>query len=240
MNLWTTENGGLKVTMDISTYCNAGCPQCHRTSTDGLGKADWLPLIQWSLEKFKQAITPEDFPSIKRISFVGSWGDSIMNKDIFQIVEYITSHNCFVDIETNGSIRDESWWWDLGVMAGEMLFVRFDVDGINQEMHSKYRRFTSLEKVLANMNMLSQTKARVGTQTVVFKHNQDYLKDILELCKENGSKSHTNVISDRFYNKNSRDRKFFFTNEDGNEEFLEWADNDDLEDPYNSGTTPAE
>ena len=240
MNLWTTENGGLKVTMDISTYCNAGCPQCHRTSTDGLGKADWLPLIQWSLEKFKQAITPEDFPSIKRISFVGSWGDSIMNKDIFQIVEYITSHNCFVDIETNGSIRDESWWWDLGVMAGEMLFVRFDVDGINQEMHSKYRRFTSLEKVLANMNMLSQTKARVGTQTVVFKHNQDYLKDILELCKENGSKSHTNVISDRFYNKNSRDRKFFFTNEDGNEEFLEWADNEVLEKPYISGTTVAE
>jgi MoaA/NifB/PqqE/SkfB family radical SAM enzyme len=236
MSLWTTKDVGLKVTMDISTYCNAGCPQCHRTHKTGLGKADWLPLIQWDIEQFKQAITPSDFKDIQRISFVGSWGDCIMNKDIFQIIEYIISYGCPVDIETNGSIRDEAWWWNLGVMAGEKLFVRFDVDGIDQEMHAKYRRFTSLQKVLDNMLTLSQTKSRVGTQTVVFKHNQDYLKEILQLCKEYGSQSHTNVISDRFYNGNSVGRKFFFTNENGEEEFLEWADSDVLQAPYISGT----
>jgi len=236
MSLWTTENGGLKVTMDISTYCNAGCPQCHRTNNTGLGKADWLPLIQWNIEQFKKAITPKDFKDIKRISFVGTWGDSIMNKDIFHIVEYITSYGCPVSIETNGSIRDEKWWWNLGVMAGDKLFVRFDVDGINQEMHAKYRRFTSLKKVLDNMLTLSQTKANVGSQTVVFRHNQDYVNEIVQLCKDNGSSYHTHVLSDRFFNDNSKDGVFTFINENGAVETLEKADRDVLSNPIVSGT----
>ena len=48
----------LQVFVDLSTLCNAGCPQCHRTSVNGLGKQDWLPMVQWSLEEFKTA-----FPS---------------------------------------------------------------------------------------------------------------------------------------------------------------------------------
>ena len=41
----------IDVFLDISTFCNAGCPQCHRTNPDGLEKADWLPLINWSFER---------------------------------------------------------------------------------------------------------------------------------------------------------------------------------------------
>ena len=245
MRLWSTAGAGLDVTMEISTYCNAGCPQCHRTNPDGLGKADWLPLIQWSLEEFKQAITIEDFKYIKRISFVGTWGDSIMNKDIFEIVEYVTSNSVPVSIETNGSIRDENWWWNFGIMGGKLLSVRFDIDGINQEMHEKYRRFTDLNKVLSNMSMLAQTKANVGSQTVVFKHNENYLKEILQLCKDNGSAFHTNVISDRFDNSNSikfydnnniSGKAFYFNNENGEKENFEEASRNVLEKPIVVGT----
>ena len=33
---WDYKN--LHVFLDVSTYCNAGCPQCHRTNPEGLGK----------------------------------------------------------------------------------------------------------------------------------------------------------------------------------------------------------
>jgi MoaA/NifB/PqqE/SkfB family radical SAM enzyme len=247
MRLWTTAGSGLNVTMEISTYCNAGCPQCHRTNPDGLGKADWLPLIQWSLEEFKQAITKEDFKYIKTISFVGTWGDSIMNKDIFEIVEYVISNSVPVSIETNGSIRDENWWWNFGVMGGKLLTVRFDIDGIDQEMHTKYRRFTDLNKILSNMNTIAQTKAKIGSQTVVFKHNQDYLEEILQLCKNNGSSFHTNVISDRFNDSSSvkfydksgvvNDKVFYFTNENGEKENFAEASRNVLKNPIISGTS---
>lgn len=246
MKLWSTAGSGLNVTMDISTYCNAGCPQCHRTNPDGLGKADWLPLVQWSLEEFKQAITLEELNYINRISFVGSWGDCIMNKDIFEIVKYLVDNNCPVNIETNGSIRDENWWWDFGIMGGNLLSVRFDVDGTTQEMHEKYRRFTHLDKVLSNMNMFAQTKAKTGTQTVIFKHNQDYLKEIVQLCKDNGSTFHSSVVSDRFYSTNSikfynknnivTDRAFYFNNKNGEKEDLTEASTSVLEKPVVAGT----
>ena len=41
---------------DITTHCNAGCPQCDRTNPNGLKKVDWLPLISWSLDDFKKAL----------------------------------------------------------------------------------------------------------------------------------------------------------------------------------------
>ena len=50
----------LSAFLDISTYCNAACPQCHRTDRKGLGKIDWLPLIFWDLDKFKRAYSPKD------------------------------------------------------------------------------------------------------------------------------------------------------------------------------------
>lgn len=242
--LWNT--GDLKVNLDINTYCNAGCPQCHRTNPNGLGKADWLPLVQWNLETFKKAF-PEDqlLYDVSQFAFVGTWGDTLMTKDLFEIVEYIinSNHLTTITIETNGSLRDEEWWWDFGIMAGKRLTVRFDVDGIDQEMHAKYRRKTNLQKVLNNMNMLSQTQANVASQTIVFKHNQDYLDEIRQLCIDNGSAYHTNVISDRFENyiflnwKVDENGNFTFINEDGEKEILEKASRDSLKnDPFVSGT----
>jgi MoaA/NifB/PqqE/SkfB family radical SAM enzyme len=236
MTLWyADEINKIKLTMDVSTYCNAGCPQCHRTDPNGLQKADWVPLIQWSINQFKKAIKPEDFKYIQQVCFVGTWGDCMMNKDIFEIIEYCIDNQCNVTVETNGSIRDEEWWWELGIMGGKLLQVRFDVDGINQEMHAKYRRFTSLQKVLNNMYTFSQTQARAASQTVVFKHNQDYLKEILQLCKDYGSEWHTNVISDRFYSENSSNGIFTFTNKDGEIETLEESKPEVLENPVISG-----
>ena len=54
------DSNDLSVFMDISTYCNAGCPQCHRTDNNGLGKVDWLPLVQWTIDQFKTAFSAEE------------------------------------------------------------------------------------------------------------------------------------------------------------------------------------
>lgn len=198
MSLFDPSN--IKVFMDISTYCNAGCPQCHRTNKNGLQKVDWLPLIQWSLDDFKKAFPVEELDNVVQFKFCGTWGDPIMNKSIFSIAEYIikNSKKPMIGIDTNGSIRDEDWWWDLGVLCGNRLKVVFAVDGTTQEMHERYRRFTDLKKVLSNMHMLSQTQAKVYTQTIIFQHNHDVREDIMKLCIDNGSISHEFVTSDRF------------------------------------------
>ena len=228
------DTSSLSVFIDLSTYCNAGCPQCHRTNPKNLEKNDWLPLVQWSLEEFKNAFSIEDMASVKTFKICGTFGDPILNKDIFKIVEYIMRNSfCSVSIDTNGSIRNEDWWWDFGVMAGKRLGVVFAVDGINQEMHETYRRFTDLNKVLANMEMLSQTTATVKSQTILFKHNQDYKKEIQDLVYSKGSSFHEVVISDRF-DRFSNTREY--GGEGAVEEFkLIKASSDSLKNPYISG-----
>ena len=229
---WDYKN--LRVFMDISTYCNAGCPQCHRTNPQGLQKADWLPLIQWSADQFKKAFPVEELINVETFKFCGTWGDPIMNKDILKIFEYIAenSPHTTVSVDTNGSIRSEDFWWNLGVVMNERLTVCFDVDGINQEMHEKYRRFTNLNTILSNMNTLSQTRAIVTSQTILFKHNQDYKEQIKELVKKNGSTSHTFVTSDRFV----KDDKSIHTDEDGEEFVLERANQSSVPKGTISGT----
>lgn len=227
--LWDLK--GIKIFLDISTYCNAGCPQCHRTNPEGLGKADWLPLVQWDLKTFQKAFPPQELENIDKFHFCGTWGDPVMCKELDQVLKYVVdnSSETKMSISTNGSIRDENWWWDIGVACGNRLHVIFAIDGSTQEMHEQYRRFTNLEKILENMNMLSQTQAIVHSQTVVFKHNENHLDEIKELVKKNGSTTHTHVLSDRFGWGYPGDlNTFTFTNEKNEPDQLERSSPDAL------------
>ena len=187
-----------KVWLDLSTYCNAACPQCHRTNPNGLGKADWLPLIQWSLEEFKTAFSPKTMNHIKEFQICGTWGDPCMNKDILEICKYIINNSkAYIILNTNGSMRDEFWWTQLGYTLQEKGTIYFDVDGTDQEMHSLYRQKTNLKLILKHIKAFSQY-GNFSVFTVVFKHNEDYLKDIHALVKDiRGFKEHLFVPTDR-------------------------------------------
>jgi MoaA/NifB/PqqE/SkfB family radical SAM enzyme len=213
----------LQVFLDISTFCNAACPKCHRTNPNGLDKADWLPLVQWDLDTFKKAYDLNK-PRIQYGSFhfCGTWGDPVMNKDLTKMVEYILKNSrAYVTIDTNGSIRDEEWWWNLGILGGKRLRVTFAVDGLDQEMHAFYRRNTSLSKVLDNMEALSNTMASIYTRTIVFKHNEDYLDQIHEMVKDHGAVRSWFTPSDRWYKDSGGPFVFNFTDADGKEQKFE-------------------
>jgi len=211
-------------TLDIglTNLCNARCPQCDRTDRNDITKTyDEVPLTQWSFEDFKNKFPIETLNDVEEYGFCGTWGDPMMCKDIQKIVQYIIDNSkSKIIITTNGSIRDENFYWNIGVLCGERLSIVFDIDGIDEDMHQKYRRGASLKKCLANMNTLSMTKSIALSQTILFKHNQDYIKQIKELVKKNGSSNHVFYKSDRFENFPT----FYFINEKGESEYLEIAD----------------
>ena len=213
---------GLVAWLDLSTYCNAGCPQCHRTELNGLGKQDWLPLIQWSLDQFKKIYTVESLQNHRRFEICGTWGDPGMNKDIYRIIEYILTNttNCTIQINTNGGMRKPSWWKKLGELGGQRLEVWFDIDGITQEMHSLYRQKVDLEVVKKNVIAYCDTCARACSHVIVFKHNQDYLFDIQALIRSLGVGGDIVFeLSNRFY-QGSTHRS---TNAKGEVQILEQA-----------------
>lgn len=238
--MWNIFNE-ITLVIDITTYCNAKCPQCARTDINGLGKREKLPLINWSLDEVKKFYPKEELHkcNIKSITLCPTWGESMVNPDIYEIIKYFLENlkpYSNVYIYTNGSMRDEEFWWKLGGLPFRYksdLHVTFDIDGINQEMHERYRRNTNLNKILNNMKAFSDTGgSNVKSQTILFKHNQDHMEEIKELVKKYGSSYHEFVKSDRFKDGNT----YHFTNEKGESETLEWADKK-LNNPFLSHDT---
>jgi|TARA_B100000085_G_scaffold177625_1_gene161910 MoaA/NifB/PqqE/SkfB family radical SAM enzyme len=208
----------LTIFVDISTYCNAGCPQCHRTDFEngGLRKVGWLPLIRWSLQEFKEAYDPELIRRTDGWEICGTWGDPIMCKEMYEIAEYILTINPRTEltIDTNGSVRPLSWWKKFGELSSlcvdkGIIRCDFAVEGINQEMHAHYRRLTDLSKVLANMKAFTDAGGKAKGFCVVHRHNQDYLQEIMDLCQAHGAMTVDYVENNRFYDGPS----FEFTNE---------------------------
>ena len=223
--------------MDISTYCNAGCPECHRTDivNGGLKTIDWLPLIQWRLKEFQERFSIEFIKhATRKWEFCGTWGDPVMNKDLYNIVKYIVESNpsTFISIDTNGSIRGVNWWEDLGKLSaatryygGGTIEVDFAVEGITQEMHSHYRRKTNLHKVLANMKAFTDNGGIATAFVVIHKHNQDHLHQIKEMCELHGCSRFNFVESNRFeYHSTGTTGRFEFIDEKGKKQVLLQAD----------------
>lgn len=208
----------VKLWLDISTHCNAKCPQCHRTDANGLGKADWLPVVQWSFKQFKFAFPPKTLRMFKEIQICGTWGDPMMNKDIYEIIEYVmdNSHGIHVLINTNGSIRDEEWWWKFGTKVRGRVTVFWAVEGITHDQHSFYRQNTDLDKVLRNMESFSAAGGISDVFTVVFKHNERDMHKIAKISKDHGARHIMFVQSNRYY----KHLKFDFVDEQGTTQTL--------------------
>lgn len=220
--MWKKE---IKITVESTTYCNAKCPQCSRTnSTYGtnenpldVGKVPWLPLNSWSLKEFKHMFSDETLEAIDLVHFSGTYGDPGMNPDLLDMVKYLDSKNVKATVNSNGSMRDENFWYEL---AGYANSITFDIDGINQEMHSKYRRNTNLKKILANMQAAIDIGiSKIKVFTVIFKHNEEYVNDIKKMVMDMGVREEhfTFMESNRFSNSSKK----AFINEKGDVEYLE-------------------
>ena len=198
----------LTLWMDISTYCNAACPQCHRTNPTNIEKtAHFLELEQWSADQFKKAFSPETMAAVWKFDFCGTWGDPLMNKDIVKILQYIKEESkCIVAINTNGAMRNEEWFFNLCVMLGSRLEITFTVDGINQEMHELYRQKTDLSKILEHIETVASTHSAARVHTIIFKHNEKHLWELANMVKKAGAEHILFTPSNRFH---SGDKKAF-------------------------------
>lgn len=196
----------LAARVEVSTLCNAKCPQCARTDPIGLGKYDWLQEEWVSLEKFKSWFPPTSIETMRCFYLTGSFGDPITNPEILDIVSYIrsVSQDIKISINTNGSLKNEDFWLELAFIGGKNLLMTFTVDGINEEQHSKYRVNTSLQKTLKHMKLMSDFGiCQIKTITILFDHNENDLEKIISLCKEHGAEECEVTESNRFQKRSS-------------------------------------
>tara|TARA_E500000318_G_scaffold88501_1_gene85785 strand:+ start:669 stop:1754 length:1086 start_codon:yes stop_codon:yes gene_type:complete len=225
----TYQKKKLGLDIELTTNCNARCPQCSRTDQHNyLKRKEWLPIKQVSLKEFQNWFPKsEHLNSITNFHFSGTYGDPGMCKDLKYIVEYIISNTdtTTISINTNGSMRDEEFWFEIGVLGGKRLKIIFDVDGIDQEMHSFYRRGTNLKKILSNIETACQTMANIAVLTVVFQHNEDYVEEIQDMCRKLGVTEFDVVEGNNF----EHGPTYSFIDEKGNQQELKQITRKDRE-----------
>ena len=161
-----------------TSRCNAACPMCAR-NVNGVGCV--VPLQDLSLDIFKtQAGSCID--ELEKVFFCGAVGDPCADKTLLDKIRWIKQQrkDIVVGINTNGSIRNPSWWTDCGnLLNGIYDYVVFSIDGLEDTNHI-YRVGVQYKKIIENAKAYIDTGASAHWDMLVFDHN----KHQIEQCKQ--------------------------------------------------------
>lgn len=156
---------------------------------------DWnsgYPITELTFEDFFKIFSPyvEHF---EHYNFNGNLGDFGLAKDGVEIVAYLTQHQRRVSINTNGSMRDPTWWARL---ASPMVSVGFALDGL-ADTHSMYRQDTDWHRIIANAQALIQAGGRAVWRFAPFDHNRHQEQACRDLSVELGFERFENIYDGR-------------------------------------------
>jgi MoaA/NifB/PqqE/SkfB family radical SAM enzyme len=171
--------------LELTTKCNASCPQCSRNYYGG---AVWenLPMVDLELNWLKEKFTIDFLQTVKTIRLVGTYGDPCMHKDLISIVQWLhASTKAAIIISTNGSLRTTKWWHELGSTMENDDRVIFGVDGLADTNHL-YRKGTNFKKIINNLKAFNSAGGHSIWSFIAFKHNEHQVEDARKMSQELG------------------------------------------------------
>lgn len=177
-----------KAHIELSSYCNAACPNCPRNEFGGYQSPSLVPSTM-SFEEFCSIVTPEWIKDKHDILFCGNYGDPIMAPHLVDIIKYIKTNNkdIRIKINTNGGMQTVNWWSQFGRLSKQYgnITVTFSVDGLEDTNHI-YRRNVSWNKLYSNMLAYLVSGGTANWEFLVFKHNQHQIEEARSLAKKLG------------------------------------------------------
>ena len=186
--------------IELSTFCNAKCPNCTRTLEKNYPK---IHLNFWeAVDKLDNSI----IQNLKKIQLCGTYGDPILHPEFLEIIIWIRKNipNSVIEISTNGEPHKEDWWEKLAKILDKNGYVIFGLDGL-EETHSVYRVNTDFNTIIRNATAFINAGGRAHWQFVPFAHNE---KDIIAALK---------------LSKKLKFEKFFLKDERPSQDFKPWS-----------------
>ena len=154
--------------IEITSYCNAACPQCPRNQSGGAVNP-LLPLEHLDLNLLDKSFPTELVSRIRQIFFCGSYGDPIMHPEFLDICEMFRKKNptVWLYIHTNGSVRTPEWWQKLAMIINGYGKIDFGIDGLSDTNHL-YRRNTNFDKIIQNATAYINAGGKAQWNFIVF------------------------------------------------------------------------
>ena len=143
--------------LETTRRCNLRCIHCMVSEENNLGDYDArdLPLEVFHkllpmLRKFK--------PTVQ----LSGHGETFLHPNFMEMLEEVIGVGCEATFQTNGTIlplRNVEKFVRLGVDA-----IVISIDGASPEVFDRIRRRASLEKIVGNIRLITETKKRLKTK----------------------------------------------------------------------------
>ena len=187
------------VQLEITTVCNAACPQCPRNHHGG-PTIKSLPMISWKLRDLQQALPIEFIQQLKSIYFCGTYGDPMANKNIVAMCAWLkgVNPNIKLSLHTNGSVGSVDLYKQLSTLVD---FIAFGIDGLEDTNHL-YRRKTQWATIMRNSQAFIKAGGHAYWDFIVFKHNEHQVEQAEQLSKALGFEKFNIKKTYRFLNRN--------------------------------------
>jgi MoaA/NifB/PqqE/SkfB family radical SAM enzyme len=170
--------------LEISSRCNASCPQCPRNFygypfNDGYIERDL------TLDEIKKIFSVNFIKQLRQILINGNFGDIVMNSESLEILKYFRDCNPIMSIiiTTNGGARDKSFWQGLAKINCEIWFC---LDGTDNKTHALYRQNTVYDVVLRNAKIFIDAGGTAWWKMIKFDHNQHQIDTAKKLSQDLG------------------------------------------------------
>ena len=157
----------IRLVIEPTNFCNLDCSLCHA----GISNKK-LERGMMSFEDFKKVID-----ELKDYLFeidLYNFGESLLNKDIYKMINYANKKNIKTNLATNLNVVDVDQLLDSNL---DTLIL--SVDGITQETYSKYRRKGNLNKVMNNLNEIINKKRLLNKKNKQKSWKENYIETLL-------------------------------------------------------------
>ena len=172
--------------IEITSYCNAACPQCPR-NLNGHGINEHMPLVHLDRQVINQAFTVDLCQRLRQVFFCGSYGDPIMHPEFLDILRDFRKKNptLWLYFHTNGGVHDPEYWQEIANIMNGYGQIDFGIDGLEDTLHL-YRRNVKYHKVIENAQAYIRAGGRAQWNFIVFKHNEHQVEQVHSLGKTLG------------------------------------------------------
>jgi len=157
----------INITIEPSNRCNCQCPICE-TGAGILGR----PNQNMKLEDFRTVI--DKISKHTNTLMFYFMGEPFFNKDSYKMIRYAKDQGIpFITTCTNGDLVDPVKLVECGIDE-----VSFQIGGITQESHEKYRKGSNLERVMFNLRETVRLRNEMNIDLhivsgfILMKHNE--------------------------------------------------------------------
>jgi len=173
------------ISIEPSSVCNMSCKQCPVGKNEVFRKEKFLDITN-----FKDIINQVKNHSCYLMLYFQ--GESLLNIQILEMVNYAFKKRMFSVINTNGYKLDNQDFADKLVNSRPGRII-ISLDGITEDSYKKYRQDGDFNKTLKGIENLVNARNNfsgrgpiIDIQFLVMKHNQHEIKAVKKLVKDMG------------------------------------------------------